>query len=69
MFGRSLDYELIKLKDPEVTVLITNTNVRHKLAESQYSNRKKQCETAAKVIGETSLRDVTLNDLESKKKK
>lgn len=62
---RSLNYELIQVKDPEITILITNTNVRHKLAESQYSNRKKQCEKASKIIGKDSLRDVTLEDLES----
>lgn len=61
---RSLEYELIKLTDSKVTILITNTNVKHKLAESQYSNRKKQCEIAAKVVGKSSLRDVTLDDLQ-----
>ncbi|KAF8767677.1 Galactokinase like protein [Argiope bruennichi] len=62
---RSLEYKLIELKDPEVTVLITNTNVKHKLSESQYPIRKKQCEMAAKIIGKSSLRDVTLVDLQN----
>ncbi|PRD21500.1 UNVERIFIED_CONTAM: Galactokinase [Trichonephila clavipes] len=61
---RSLEYELIKLTDSKVTVLITNTNVKHKLAESQYSNRKKQCEIAANLVGKSSLRDVTLDELQ-----
>ncbi|GFU00161.1 galactokinase [Nephila pilipes] len=61
---RSLEYELIKVRDLEVTVLITNTNVKHKLAESQYSNRKKQCEIAATLVGKLSLRDVSLEDLQ-----
>ncbi|XP_054715032.1 galactokinase-like [Uloborus diversus] len=64
---RSLEYRLINFKNPSVTVLITNTNVHHKLAESQYSNRKKQCEKAAEILGKSSLRDVTVQDLESHK--
>ncbi|GIY08952.1 galactokinase [Caerostris darwini] len=62
---RSLECELIPLKDAKITVLITNTNVKHKLVESQYANRKKQCEIAAKIIGKCSLRDVTLTDLQN----
>ncbi|XP_015924784.2 galactokinase [Parasteatoda tepidariorum] len=65
---RSLDYQLIELNDPQVTILITNTNVRHKLAESQYSNRKLQCETASRIIGKSSLRDVSLDELEKHRK-
>ncbi|KAG8192247.1 hypothetical protein JTE90_014105 [Oedothorax gibbosus] len=64
---RSLNYELIKVTDPEITILITNTNVRHKLAESQYSNRKRQCEKASEIIGKDSLRDVTLEDLKNQR--
>ncbi|CAL1286498.1 unnamed protein product [Larinioides sclopetarius] len=62
---RSLEYKLIELKDPKVTVLITNTNVKHKLSESQYPIRKKQCEMASKIIGKSSLRDATLADLQN----
>lgn len=57
---------MIALKSPEIAILITNTNVHHNLAESEYSTRKKQCEKAAEVLGQNSLRDVTLADLKGK---
>ncbi|XP_035223648.1 galactokinase-like [Stegodyphus dumicola] len=64
---RSLEYELLSLNNPAVAVLITNTNVKHKLTESQYSKRKAQCETAAQLLGKSSLRDVTLIELQKHK--
>lgn len=66
---RSLKCKLISLKSPEIAILITNTNVHHNLAVSEYSNRKKQCETAAEILGKRSLRDVGLLELENKKEK
>lgn len=66
---RSLEYKLVEMKDPNVSILITNTNVHHKLAESQYSKRKNQCEKAAEVIGKSSLRDVSLQELNDFKPK
>lgn len=56
----------MSLKSVGLAVLITNTNVHHNLAESEYSNRKKQCEKAAQVLGK-SLRDVTRVELEGEK--
>lgn len=65
---RKLKYELISFKSPKVSILITNTNVHHNLAESEYSTRKNQCEKAAKILGR-SLREVTLKDIEEYKDK
>ena len=53
----------VALTNPDVTVLIINTNVRHKLAESEYAKRRAQCETAAKVLKVPALRDATLEAL------
>ena len=64
---RSRKPELVPMNDPSVTVLIINTNVKHKLTGSEYPARRKQCETAAKILGVPSLRDATADLLERAK--
>jgi galactokinase len=53
----------VALTNPDVTVLIINTNIRHKLAESEYAKRRAQCEAAAQVLKVPALRDATLEAL------
>jgi galactokinase len=55
----------VAMSDPSVTVLIINTNVRHKLAESEYAKRRSQCEQGARALGVPALRDATLASLEA----
>src|SRR5208282_2782898 len=61
---RSRKPELVPMTDPSVAVLIINTNVKHELTGSEYPTRRKQCETAAKILGVPSLRDATADLLE-----
>jgi galactokinase len=61
---RSRKPELVPMTDPSVAVLIINTNVKHELTGSEYPARRKQCETAAKILGVPSLRDATADALE-----
>src|ERR1019366_6751702 len=49
----------VAMTDPAVTVLIINTNIRHKLAESEYAKRRSNCEAAAGVLKVAALRDAT----------
>ena len=49
----------VPMTNPEVAVLIVNTNIRHKLAESEYAKRRSQCEAAARALKVTALRDAT----------
>jgi len=62
---RSRQTELVPLDDPSVAVLIVNTNVKHELTGSEYPTRRRQCETAAKILGVPSLRDATADALEA----
>jgi galactokinase len=62
---RSRKPELVPMADPSVAVLIINTNVKHELTGSEYPTRRKQCETAAKILGVPSLRDATADMLEA----
>jgi galactokinase len=53
----------VPMTDPAVTVLIINTEVRHKLADGEYAKRRSECETAARVLQVAALRDATLKTL------
>jgi galactokinase len=64
---RSRAVELVRMTDPEVAVLIVNTNVRHELASGEYARRRAQCEAAAKILGVASLRDATMDSLAAAK--
>lgn len=64
---RSEQGRLVPLSDPNVVVLVTNSNVKHELTGSEYPTRRRQCQEAAKLLGVPSLRDATEAMLEAKK--
>ena len=51
------------MSNPDIAILVTNSNVRHELTGSEYPTRRKQCETAAAALGKPSLRDVSMDQL------
>jgi len=53
----------VRMSDPKVSVLIVNTNVRHKLADGEYARRRAECEAAARDLKVPALRDATLKRL------
>ena len=61
---RNQETKMVPLTDPSVTVLITNTNVKHELTGGEYAERRQQCEAAAKILQVSSLREATAADLE-----
>lgn len=61
-----MEAKLIPLSDLSVVILVTNSNVHHQLTGSEYPTRRRQCETAAGILGKPSLRDVTEEELISK---
>jgi len=66
---RSRQFQLVPMSDPAVSVLIINTNVKHELTGSEYPTRRRQCETAARLLGVPSLRDASAELLEAHKAK
>jgi galactokinase len=62
---RSQQIEHIPFSDPNLTVLIINTNVKHELSGGEYAERRAQCESAARKLNIASLRDATLSQLEN----
>ena len=53
------------MTDPTITVLIINTNVRHKLADGEYAKRRAQCGIAAQAMKVPALRDASMAGLKS----
>lgn len=60
---RSQQPKMAELTDPDVTVLITNSNVKHELTGGEYAERREQCEAAAEALGVKALRDVTMEQV------
>jgi galactokinase len=60
---RSQQIEHIPLRNPAITVLIVNTNVKHELSGGEYAKRRTQCESAARKLGVASLRDAAFPQL------
>lgn len=66
---RDQQTKMVPLSDPNYTVLIINSNVKHELTGGEYAERRQQCEEAAKLLGVSSLRDATCTMLEESKGK
>ena len=58
-----MEGHLVAMDDPDVVVLITNSNVKHELSSSEYPLRRKHCEDAATSLGKKSLREATMQEL------
>ena len=61
---RDESFEQIPFSNPDIVVLIINSEVKHALDGGEYAERRSQCEEALKAIGEKSYRDVTLQQVE-----
>lgn len=66
---RSIESRLVAMKDPNVVVLVTNSNVKHELTGTEYPTRRRQCELTAKMINKKSLREANEDDLKVLKDK
>jgi galactokinase len=60
---RSLEFELFAMP-AGVSIVICNTMVRHSVATGEYGRRRQECETAARILGVSVLRDVSLADFQ-----
>lgn len=57
---------LIPFYDEDNVILITNSNVKHELSNSEYPTRRKQCYQAAMIMKKSSLREANYKDIECK---
>ncbi|KAJ8730351.1 hypothetical protein PYW07_017389 [Mythimna separata] len=60
---RSLEAEQIPMQLGDLAILVTNSNVKHKLTGSEYPTRRAQCQEAADRLGLSSLRGAKIEDL------
>ena len=56
---QSQKYELVPMPQGEVSLLIINSMVKHDLSEGEYKKRRDDCHAAAAILGVTTLRAVT----------
>lgn len=67
---RTKEYELVPFKNKDFRVVICNSKVERGLVDSEYNQRRKECNQAAKFFAERldrrveALRDVTIEELE-----
>jgi galactokinase len=63
---RSLDSELVPLRlaENDLAILVIDTGVKHSHATGGYGERRAACERGAVALGASSLRDVSVDDLD-----
>ncbi len=66
---RSLEAEQVPFSTEEAAIAICNSNVKHKLASSEYNTRRAECEQGVEILREflpniSQLRDVSVEDFE-----
>jgi galactokinase len=62
---RSQEVKLVPFAAGDISLLITNSNVKHELTGGEYAQRRSQCEAAAKTLGLTTLREANMPQLEA----
>lgn len=61
---RSLETKAVAIA-PQLGILIVHSGVRRELVEGEYNARREQCETAARTLGVTALRDADIAMVEA----
>lgn len=62
---RSLETQAVSMPE-NMSVVIINSNKKRGLVDSEYNTRRKQCEEAARIFGVKALRDVTIEQFNTK---
>jgi galactokinase len=56
---------LVRIADPDASILVCDSSVRHALGDGEYARRRNECAQAARILGVASLRDATLDRVEA----
>ncbi len=62
---RSLEYEYFPFDPKDYSLVLVDSRVKHELKDSPYNKRRESCERVAKHLGLETLRDATMEDLNS----
>lgn len=60
-------FQQIPFADPDIAVLIVNSEVKHELSGGEYAQRRSSCEKALRVLEFNSFRDVTMEQVNAKR--
>ena len=60
-------FQQIPFSNPDIVVLIINSEVKHELSGGEYAQRRSQCEKAARILDVDSFRGVTMDQVTAKK--
>lgn len=63
---RSAEVTLVPFENPDLAVIIANTNVHHQLSDGGYAIRRRHTEEALTLLGKPSWRDVSMTDVEAR---
>lgn len=66
---RDYSTRLVPFASPDLGILIINSRVKHQLSGSEYPERRASCFDSAKILGVKSLRDLTMEQLETGKER
>lgn len=62
---RSAVPAMVPFTDPDIAVLIINSNVSHELTDGEYAERRSQCEEVAEQMSLSALRDASMKQLDA----
>lgn len=62
--NNGIEYVPLPSED-EFVFVVTNSNVKHEHASNEYVNRKRSCEQVSSLLAKSSLRDISMRELES----
>lgn len=62
---RSMEFEYFPFNPEDYELVLIDSRVKHELADSPYNKRRQSCERVAKCLGLETLRDATMEMLES----
>lgn len=60
---RSQEITAVPFRSDDITLLITNSNVKHELNGGEYAERRSQCDSALQKIGKSTWRDISMDDV------
>ena len=61
---RSFEVEHVPFELDDLVVLVINSNAPHRLVDSEYADRRRSCEQAARSLGVPALRDLSSDELD-----
>ena len=64
---RSMEFEYFPFAPKDYELVLVDSRVKHELADSPYNKRRQSCERVAKRLGIETLRDATMEMLNSVK--